>query len=368
MPNFRDYYFKREATVGDSDTVIIDITAKDPISFFTVEYEATNGATSSIEKNPNDFIESIELVDGADVIASLDMAQWRGVNFFENKKLPPEVINEGAAASQEQRCNLQFGRYKDDLEFYLDPSLYKNLQMRLTHDFTVSATAGIATGSVKVTVMARVIDQGAKPYKGYLMTKEISSFTISATGDHVVDLPADYPYRMLLIKSLLTAYTPQECITKLKLSCDADAHVPINDYVEDIVDMNEQLFGRAVQDVTVFSQDDEAEKTDIYDIRHATARPSEDENMITVEAVDAETVSFGVYTFSTPATPALVDTDRDIYVHVEGQCPNAMFAIPFGEINDPEAWFDARMYGDIKLVVTKAQNAACSVMIQQLRG
>jgi len=367
MAKFRDYYYKREATVGDSDTVIIDINAKDPISYFTVEYEATNGATSCVALNPNDFITAIELVDGSDVIASLDMAQWRGVNFYENKMLPPEKLTEAAGVVQEQRCNLQFGRFKDDLEFYLDPTQYKNLQMRLTHAFTVSGSVGIATGTVKVTVMARVIDEGVKSYKGYLMAKEVSSFTISATGDHVIDLPADYPYRMLLLQAKLSTYTPQECITKIKLSCDADSHVPINTYTEDIVDMNEQRFGRAVQDVVLFASDSETELTDIYDIRHATVRSSTVEQIATVEAIDAESVSIGLFTLAAITTPALVTDDEGIPTHIEGMSPYAIVALPFGDMNDPEAWFDARMFHDVKMIVTKAQNAVCSLMVQQLR-
>ena len=45
---YRNFYLKRESGVSDSDVVLIDVNVKDPISFITVEYEATNGATSCI--------------------------------------------------------------------------------------------------------------------------------------------------------------------------------------------------------------------------------------------------------------------------------------------------------------------------------
>ncbi|MBA7714177.1 hypothetical protein ES703_123194 [subsurface metagenome] len=231
----------------------------------------------------------------------------------------------------------------------------------------MSATAGIAAGKVKITVIARHIEEGAGPYIGHLMAKEIARFASGTTGDYPVELPADFPYRLLLIKALITANTPQAAITKAKISCDADAFIPVNDWTEDLVDMNEQRFGYAEQDVVVFAGDDESEFTDIYDIKRAFACPAADENLTTIEAIAAETVQFGCYTFSAPSTPALVTDDKSIPVYVAGNCPHACICIPFGDMLDPDSWFDARVYGSVKLSLTQAVGAACSIVIQQLK-
>lgn len=368
MAKYRDYYMKREATVGDSDTVIIDIGIKDPISYFTVEYEATNGATSCIDHELHDDISCIELVDGSDVIASLDMKQWRALNFFENGRLPHAKLSENADAVQEERCNLQFGRFKDDLEFYLDPNNYRNLQLRLTHALTVSATAGFATGTGKVTVIARVIEEGAKAYKGYLMAKELYNFTSADSGDEVIDMPRDYPYRALLVSGLLTKIQPDVVISKIKLGCDADHHIEFNDYVEDIYDMNQQRFGLAQQVKDALTADDGTVLFDLYDIRKAHIYCQTDDQIATIESITAEEVQNGLYDMTTPGTPSLQTDAKVCTIDVDGLCPSAFVCIPFGDMKEEEGWFHAETFGDIKLSLTQGDaNADCSVVLQQLR-
>ena len=368
MGKFRDYYMKREATVNDSDTVIIDLGIKDPISYITVEYQATNGATSCLDHELHDDISAIELVDGSDVIASLDMKQWRALNYYENKRLPHALLNEEGGGAQEERCNLQFGRYKDDLEFYLDPNNYRNLQLRLTHSLTISATEGFATGTGAVTVIARVIEEGAGGYKGYLMAKEIYNFTSVASGDEVIDMPRDYPYRMLMVSGLVTLKRPEEIISRIKLSCDADHHIEFDDYVEDIYDMNEQRFGLAHQQKDVFTTDDGTCLFDLYNTRNAHIYSQEDDHIATIEDITAERVSLGLYNMTTPATPSLQTVAKICSIDIDGLCPSSFICFPFGNMGEEVAWFEAGLYGDIKLKLTQAAaGAACEVVLQQLR-
>jgi len=80
-----------------------------------------------------------------------------------------------------------------------------------------------------------VIEEGARAYKGFLVAKEKYSWTGATSGDELIDLPVDMPYRMLLVQALLTTYTPQECITKLKMECDGGKYIPFEDYVDKLV-------------------------------------------------------------------------------------------------------------------------------------
>lgn len=365
---FRDYYFKREATVANSDTVIIDINIKDPISYIKVEYEATNGATSCLDHELHDDVTKIELVDGSDVLESLSMLQWQALNFYELKKMPHQLLSEEGGAKQEECCYIHFGRYQGDPEYYFVPTAWRNPQLRLTHTLAISDTAGFASGSGKITVMARVIEEGAGVHRGFLMSKEKYSWTSATSGDEVIDMPTDLPYRMLLVKALLSTNRPDEVLSKHKLSCDADRYIPFDMYTEDIMDANEKIFGLVQQTKDALTADDGDFLMDIYDIRKASIRCNMDDRIATVEIVDAEKVSNGLYNMSSPATPAFDTTAQVCPVAVEGVAPFATVCIPFGELNTPESWFPAPDFGDIKLYCTQAAAGACAIILQQLRS
>lgn len=365
---FRDHYFKRESTIADSDTVIIDINVDDPISYITVEYEATNGATSCLDHELHKDISKIELVDGSDVIASLDMASWRGLNFIESKVLPPSKLSEVGGAKQEESCVLHFGRTPDDPEMYLLPRQFKNLQLRLTHTLTISATAGFATGTGRITVRARIIEEGAKAHQGYLMAKEKYSWTTAGSGDEIVDLPRDHPYRLILIKALLTLKRPDEVISKLKLSIDADKYVAFDNFTEDILDVNERRLGLAQLEKHLLSADGGTALLSIFDIKKANIRPNVADHIPTIEAVLGERVTVGLIDMTTPATPAAQTTAQDLQVVIEGVAPHGIVGVFFGDEKEPEGWLPAPRFGDIKLIATQAAVGSAAIILQQLRS
>jgi len=364
---FRDYYLKRESTVPDSDTVIIDLNITDPISYISIEYEATNGATSCVDHELHDDVSKIEIVDGSDVICSLSMKQWQALNFYEMKKLPHQLLDEQGGNTQEEKCYIHFGRYPDDPEFYFDPKKFKNPQLRITHSLTISGTAGFATGTGKITVMARVIEEGARAYKGFLVAKEKYSWTGATSGDELIDLPVDMPYRMLLVQALLTTYTPQECITKLKMECDGGKYIPFEDYVEDIVDRCERDFGFVQQRKTLLGADGNTALLDVYDIRKAVVQALVADHIANVEAIDAEKITHSLIDFSSVTTPAFRTTAKAVEAIVEGIAPHAILAVPFGDLNDETSWFPATNYSDIKLYATQAQASANAIILQQHR-
>ena len=362
----RDYYLKREATLSDSDTTILDINVKDPISAFTIQIEATNGATSCTDHELADDISSIELVDGSNVLWSLDMAAARGLNFFESKRMPFEVCSEGAADVQQVSCMINFGRWLNDLNYYFDATRFNNPQLRITHALTISATVGFATGTGKLTVRARLIEEGVTGYKGFLSAKEVISYTSGTSGDREIDLPRNYPYRMMLLKALLTTYTHAEVLSKHKLSLDADAAVPFNDYTEDLAERNIEDFGYAEQVKEILSADNGTCLMDLYNIRRANVRTKTAQQLAFVETIDAEQLTLGVYDLNAGATIALQASAQIIEADVQGSEPYSLIAIPFGRLTEPTDWLKANHYGDIKLFSTQAAAGACSVILQQL--
>jgi len=362
----RDYYLKREATLADSDTTILDINVKDPISSMTIQLEATNGASSCLDHELADDITSIEIVDGSNVLWSLDMASARGLNFFENKRMPFEVCSEGAADVQQVSCQINFGRYMNDLNYYFDAGRFNNPQLRITHALTISATVGFHAGTGKLTVRARLIEEGTTGYKGFLSAKEVISYTSGASGDREVDLPKNYPYRMMLLKALLTTYTHAEVLSKHKLSIDADAVVPFNDYTEDLAEANIVDFGYANQVKEVLSADGGTCLMDLYNIRKADVRTKTTRFLPLVVGVDAEQLTLDLYDIGTATDITPETVAGSLEVDVQGSEPYSLICVPFGRPDEPNDWLKANHYGDIKLFSTQAAAGACAVILQQL--
>ena len=376
---YREHYFKRESTINNTDIVIIDLNVKEPIQSISIEYEATNGATSCVDHELHDDIESIEVTEqllqeftGGFLLISHDrafvrrMEQARALNFFETGILPYEDNDEGAGAVQAEKCYINFGRGPDDGEMFLRPSDYKNLQLRLTHSLTVSATAGFATGTGKGTVIAKLIEEGVTTYRGCLAAKEVVSYTSVTSGDKEVNLPTNKPYRLMMFQALATTYRHDECLTRHKLSIDGDSYVPFDMYAEDLDDINRSRFGLSRQLIKCFSKDTSTTLTDIYNIRDARVRISSTADCAFVAALDAEVVTVAVVDFSTVGTPALQTTEDEVIAVVEGTQPYACLAYAFGSLWNPVDWLDAAQYDDIRLYSTQAVAAACTVVLQQL--
>lgn len=361
----RDHYYLREKSVSDTDTIVVNLDTNEPISFLKIEVEATNGSTSSIGHEPHDDISRIELVDGSRVVASLSMADWIALNAYELGKIPAYNLSEAADAVQEESCFLHFGRNQGDPNLYIRPGDFNNLQLRITIALTVSATVGFATGTGKVSVMARVIEEGAGVYQGYLAGKEKYSWTSATSGEEVIDLPTDHPYRYIGVKALKTLLTPREVISQVKVSLDSDSRVPFNIYTEDLADENERLFGQFRQSKIVLAGDDDVRLLDLYNIQDGVVRANVDEHLATLEAIDAESVQAGLYDLSTAATPALQTTDKDLAVTVWGLAPAGIYLLPFGDPNDFDTWLDVRDWSDVKVVCTQAAAGACKILLQQ---
>jgi len=360
---------KDESSINDSDTVSIDINIHKPISAFEVLYEATNGATSCVDHELHDDISKIELVDGSNVITSLSMMEAQALEFFCTKKKPFMQLSEAASGTQKESALILFGRYLGDPDYYLDPTKFDNLQLQLVHNLTISATAGFATGTGKVSVFAHILEDGFGPVRGYMMSKEKKSWTTSSSGDEITKLPVDHPYKLLLIKALVSLSRFDEVITQVKLGVDEDSFIPFDLRGRHLAYFNEQWFGQLEQTKTILSADDGTVLMDLFDIKHANALCTADDHIATVESLDAEQVSLGLYDMTTPGTPALQSTAKGGVLQVRGGMLHSCLAYPFGNPNDPDTYLDVRDYGSVELTCTQGTaSAAAAIVLQQLRA
>lgn len=365
----RTHYLEYQKTLSDTEKVIKDLKGSGLISAIEIEYQATNGATSCNDHEIHDDVSKIEVVDGAEVLQSLSMIEWIACNFYELGQIPKAQLSEDAAAVQKESCIILFGRFIGDPDYYFDPSKFDNPQLSLESALAISSTAGFATGSGKLTIKLHIIDEGANPQKGFITHQEKYSFASASSGDELISLPVNYPYQYIGVSAILTTKRPDEVISKIKLTFDDDKYIPINTYTDDIMDKLKSVFGLAQQHKDLLTADDGTSLLDIYDIKKAHIRTDADDHIATVEAVDAEKVSNGLYDMTTVGTPALQTTAKVCPLDVEGLCPHGMVLLTFGDIRKDSGILPVSDYAKLELYLTQAAaSGAVKLVLAQIRG
>lgn len=344
----RDVYLLNQATVGDSATVTVPLVGVGKILFLRVQYRATNGATSNTVGRLNGMVSSMQVVDGSNVLHSLSMREEQAYNSFKNGKMPFQFLTQGAAAIPIEEAIIDFRNAPGSLTWYLDTSRYQNPQLVLTHALTISATAGFATGTGKVTVIARVIDNGAPAQQGFVLAKEINSFASAASGDVNTDLPLDFPLAGILVQNPVDGQRPDETLSNFKLTADVDSFIPVNEAYSDLENRNADDYGIFEQSMVYLNDTAPALKFDLYyNTRgHVGAAGATGKGILTV--LDENTVTVA-------ATTGDAALNR---VSLRGFCPHSSVYYPIGDGIDPNQVLPVQGMSKLQLKLTNAATGA----------
>lgn len=360
----------QESQAGASGTKTIDLDIVDPVSALAFEFEATNGSTSNINNPLYECITKIEVVDGSDVLASLEAKEMQALQFYKTGKTPTLRTAETASDAQVENFMLLFGRYLYDMEYAIDFKRFKNPQLKITYNLsairTVAADTAFVTATLKMSVTAKVMEDAGAPGR-YLMAKTIDTWTGGASGDRRKELPIDYPYRLILLSAYLSGYDVREEITKIKLSCDTDKFIPLERYTQPFNEEMAQLFGRCFFWKRAMASNGD----DIW-------LPVNQEPQIhIIKAGNAGLNGYDVgvnYCWSGVANIYVGDTGGTIYATdqrldclIQGHAIHATVPIPMGIMDKPETWFDPTPYKKIELVLTEAGAADNRIAVEQVR-
>lgn len=352
---------ERETHTADY-TRVIDIDVQDPISRFLVVWEPTTGAVVNAMGHPVLGITKIELVDGSEVLYSLNGAEGHGVDWYHNKQEPANAISYLNGMTSIAIVNMNFGKFLYDPVHAFDPKKFSNPQLKITLDIDAGG-AFCETGTL--TVMAHLFDQKEVSPTGFLMHKEIKSFALANDSHEYTDLPTDYPYRKLFIRAQRYGTPPNEQIANVKLSEDVDKKVPLNHSLD-------QLLQAIISQTrpyreTILAPADTSARN-MYCT--PTVRPH-------FTAAQWRTTPFSSYEsifegsggrFTIKGSAAGPNTQ----IHCEGYCPHGIIEIPFGLQDDPADWYDVTGIGNLKLDITGGSSVGtgqtCEIFLQQLRN
>jgi len=366
----RDAVLDYELTKSDTAVYEKDLDIMDPISALHISVSGTNGTTSNKGNFIEDVVTKVEIVDGSEVLLSLNMFELMALNFYKTGKYPLSGPSEWPSGGQGAGGFLYFGRELWDQEYAFDPTAFKNPQLKISLNKAAvraaSDTTAFATGdNLKVSVVAKIMENmGGRPSK-YLMPRSINRWTSGTSGERRIELPTDYPYRMMLLRAYVQNSDIQECLTDLKITCDTDKYVMLNRKVNALTVEALEIFGRATVKHDIFCS--HAEVVRLVMNKEPDCRLWQvDLGVYNILGI-AYQWSSQLYPIISTHAGVVDDTDRKYTMVEEGHCPHAVLAIPFGHMNLESTWFNPREYGKIEAIVTEAVAATCGILLEQVR-
>jgi hypothetical protein len=350
--------------LGAAGVETIDLDMVDPLTVMYLRFSSKTVTVSDMLASHVSCLSKIELVDGSDVLFSLTGEQAQALAFTMTGVMPLNELNVVVGQYATSIVPIYFGAYLFDPEMAFDPKRFKSPQLKITWDEDAWNTS-VVVNSFKV--VATAFDEQQITPKGFLMSKEVKSFTPVASSYEYTDMPTDYPYRLLMLQATSTDKTPCEVIDKVKLSEEHDKRIPFDMNGSDLFRLYNQSKGLIHE--TIRLNETAADAMALYmapsyltrgfiqydaDVVAADddfSQPSFAHNKITIPA----TVNFVPYTLT-----------------VSGYCPYGCLWYQFGEGKDIESFYDVTRLNHLRLVYQAASSVGTSpqtkIITQQFRS
>lgn len=359
----------QETQSSDKSSKTWDLNYTDPLSALYLEIEAVNGTTSNEDNFISDVITKVEVVDGSKPLISLTQHELEALHFYKRKKAPVLFPSEWASGTQRHGALLMFGRDLWDPDFALDCKMYKNPQLKISWDLgavrTVSATTAFATGTLKISAIAKIMEEVGAPGK-FLSAKEVESFTMPTSGSHATEMYTDFPWRLLMLRSFLESYDPRECIDYLTLNCDAGKFKPLDNRYLQQLDAEELARSGEIRILHPIKRDTGGVVRGLLQVEtHYRFWPS-----VSTSFTDfVHTLEFsGSVTLETQKPAGGAPVSNRFWGEEIGHSLHGTTPILFGNPDRPEQWFDATKYGRIDLTLHSGGSAGVSsVVLEQVR-
>jgi hypothetical protein len=360
--NYREVEILAPKDLGAAGTEVIDINLIDPISSIELIWQTTVATVAVMTAPHVACLTKIELVDGSDVLFSLSGEEAQALAFYGNGYMPLNQISLVIGEYMKSVIPIMFGRKLFDRDLALLPTKFKNLQLKITWDED-AANASVLEN--QLTVRGWAFDQRAVTPKGFLMSKEIKSYTPVANTYEYTDMPVDYPYRFLMIRSKSTTLEPGVVLAQVKLSEEHDKRVPFDITGDEIIQKFIVPMGEVEEE---YKGAGAVTATDIYGAPTAIVRVMKDHSKISGAVTD----TIGAVTITNNKYAAATAVGH--YYHsflARGFCPHSCLVIPCGDLADIEDWYDVTKVANLRLTNQGAAAVGTSpsaqICLQQMR-
>ena len=372
----RKYYAKESETLADSATTITNLDINSPISAIDLLYEATTGASSGRNHYLHQDVSRIEVVDGSDVLYSLNMKDGMAVNCYAHKKFPYMSIDERASTVNRETVRINFGRFLGDPEYYLNPNDFTNLQLKETHALTIASDSGYGTGTGVLSVIVHLMEGDLPAPKAFLMNKEVFSYTSAASGVQIIELPDDYPIRAMFLHSLEANVAIDTDLSRVKMSLGMDKFIPFDTPIDHLISEMADNFGVISYGLIMYCQNDDA-----HDLLYGVPLAIDTTNLLssasilevsaTLVSMSGNRASFQVTEHNTASILTHLDyaTDSVFHTEVAGYLPMNTFCWLFAPVGNEDWSIDVLPWKKGQVRITDGGAGASNrLLLQQFRS
>ncbi len=345
-------------TLAADNVEIINLDMTDIISRIDILYKMTN-ASSTPTAHPVKCVTKIEIIDGSEVLVSLSGYEAQALAYYHQRRWPMSINSWWDNQIMSVNIPIYFGRYLYDKKYALDPTKFKNLQLKITTDLN---GGGSAPDAGELEVVMHIFDQMSVSPSGFFSAKEWYNYSLVSSGYETIDMPTDRTIRKILIGSLAATKQVYEQINELRLSEDADKHVPIDNRVSDYLKSH-------LQDIDPIIETHEAISTTSAVTHYCAATYEEDFGGVALNDAD----SAPIITKLRGGTMGLWSVGAGyVSLLAKGYCPHGFFEVACGVQDDPDDWLDAKSLKSLKLRLKGGSSVGSSstaqVVVQQLVG
>jgi len=359
--NYRTADVLTEEDASSAKTKTIDLTLRDIVSRMFIRFKAKNaGVRATLLANPAALITKIELVDGSDVLFSLNGYEAQALNYYDQLVTPDTEIIDGDNDWQHACFMIDFGRFLFDPVLAFDPTKFTNPQLKITHNYK-ALDANAVEG--KLLVQAHIFDEKVPTPTGFLMSKEIQTYSSGDDTYEYVEIPTDHPMRQLLVRAYLTNKSFESEINEIRLSEDNDKRIPFDLSIEPYI---RYLCGTLPPIHEHFQLRAQTSATYFYII--ATYWPI----IYGMSQTVADWVrSSAAYEGEKQAMASATQMSSPFMGYATGYVPHQTLSFPFGLQQEIADWYDVTKLGSLRARLhgtSGASAAEVTLFSQQVRN
>lgn len=361
--NYRIAELLAEKTFTADATETIDIDLVDPISEIVLFLKTlNNGANTAPTAHFAAGITKIELVDGSDVLYSLDGYEAQAVDYYNRGQLRSPWNAYLDNNRGDTIIGMPFGRKLWDRALAFDPKKFSNPQLKVSLDV---GAGGIASDELKLEVQANVFDERVVAPTGFLMSKEIKEYQMGSATHEYTTLPNDYIYRKMFIAARVAGTEPNQVLDTVKLSEETDKKIPFNAIGVDSIERAIAFkYGLIHENIIQWCG-----TTATYGYCVPTTRVY---GTAQLWAAAVAAGAFAFYDGDGGRYKIITETSvKNANVCLSGYVPHAVYEIPFGLDDDIDDWYDVTKIDSLKLdIKSKAAGSGndAQIVLQQLRN
>ena len=356
--NYRHTKILASTSLTNNTTYTLDLNLVDPISRISVVYKALNG-DSVPDGHMASGVTKIELVDGSDVLFSMSGKETQATDFYDTGKEPVNGMTYTTGNYPWAIFNMNFGRFLFDDVLALDPKRFKNLQLKVTHNYSL---CGSSCSASTLEVWGDVFQDKKVSPRGFLMNKELYTYTMGASGSYeYIDLPTDYPYRRLTVFGMYANYQPWQIANEIRIDENNLKQVIVDDLVSNLLKTAAGLYGVYTEGLIV---------TATTSVQSFYCTPTYFVSASAMNMGDTDTI----LNLDSPSYGGELKLEGEgaglFSVIVRGWAPNGAIPIPFGDEQNIADFYNITTVGSVQLRIkagTLGGTASIQVVLQQMR-